>query len=66
MKTPKLTKEHAYLGHFRGCLKDGHNTNEMPEDNILTRTVKGDLPPPKKDAVKEPKPKSPLPAGIRG
>ena len=67
MKQPKLGKEHRYLGHFRGCLREGHNTNEMPEDgNVLTRKVSGGKPSaPKKD---DPKPETtkPLPGGVRG
>jgi hypothetical protein len=56
MKYPTLGKEHSYLGHFRGCLKEGHNTN--PFDKIDTS-----LPPKKPE---KPKPKAPWPGGIRG
>ena len=68
MKYTKLGKEHAYLGHFRGCLKAGHNTNEMPADaeapkKTLKDVIKGDLP--KKDAATAPT-KPPLPGGVRG
>lgn len=32
MKYPKLDKTHNYLGHFKGCLKEGHNTNGSAAD----------------------------------
>jgi len=70
MKYAKLGKDHAYLGHFRGCLKTRHNTNAMPADaeapkKPLKEIIKGDLP--KKDAENPAVPtKPPLAGGIRG
>lgn len=34
-----MEKEHAYLGHFRGCMKDGHNTNPWPKDDTKLSDV---------------------------
>jgi hypothetical protein len=70
MKYAKLGKDHAYLGHFRECLKTGHNTNEMPADpqtppRTLKDVIKGDLP--KKDASTPTVPPKPQwPGGVRG
>ena len=55
MKYTKAPKNTVYLGHFKDCLKVGHNTNLMSE-------IDGSIP--KKDEKKTPK--TPLPGGIRG
>lgn len=65
MKYPTLDKNHKYLGHFRGCLAEGHNTNEMPAETTMKKAVKGGLPP-KTDEPKKPETKQTPPGGVRG
>lgn len=61
MKYTKAGKNTGYLGHFSGCLKDGHNTNEMPAD---MKNIKAGVPKEKKPEKTETRP--PLPGGVRG
>lgn len=65
MKYPKLDKTHAYLGHFRGCMKEGHNTNEMPGGTPLKDAVKGGTAPAPKPEKKQDE-KQPTAGIVRG
>jgi len=69
MKRSKYTKAPAntgHLGHFAGCLREGHNTNDMASvDQAQNTKINGDLPP-KRPIRDDEKPTAPMLGTVRG